>query len=82
MISLNKALSMIKTKEAEFIDLKFCDLRGTWQHMTLSGHEFTKETCEAGMGFDGSSIKGFQSIYDSDMLLVSDVKKIFKDPFF
>ena len=82
MISLNKALSMIKSKEIEFVDLKFCDLRGTWQHMTLSAHEFTKETCETGVGFDGSSIKGFQSIYDSDMLLMPDVRTIFKDPFF
>ena len=82
MISLNKALSMIKTKEVEFVDLKFCDLRGTWQHMTLSGHEFTKEACETGVGFDGSSIRGFQSIYDSDMLLMPDIKTIFKDPFF
>ncbi len=82
MIPLNKALSMIKTKEVDFVDLKFCDIRGTWQHMTLSGHEFTKNTCETGIGFDGSSIRGFQNIYDSDMLLMPDIKTIFKDPFF
>ena len=82
MIDLKTALSMIKSGEIVFVDLKFVDMRGAWQHFTITAHEFTETTIEKGFGFDGSSIKGFQSIYESDMLLKADTDTLFVDPFF
>lgn len=72
----------IKKGEIDFVDLRFTDLRGVWQHMTVPAKEFSKEAITKGFGFDGSSIKGFQSIFESDMLLRPDIKTLFKDPFF
>lgn len=77
-----KILKMIKSGDIEFVDLKFCDLRGTWQHMTTPARQFTQDAIEKGFGFDGSSIKGFQTIFESDMLLKPDVDTLFVDPFF
>lgn len=73
---------MITSGEIAFVDLKFTDLRGTWQHFTMKAADFTPETSERGYGFDGSSIKGFQQIYESDMLLKPDMETAFVDPFF
>lgn len=82
MLDAKKAFGMIKSSEIRFVDLKFTDLRGTWQHMTLSARDFTMENVQKGYGFDGSSIRGFNTIYDSDMLLKPDMETIFIDPFF
>jgi len=68
--------------EIEFIDLRFTDLRGAWQHMSIPAHEFTEENITQGFGFDGSSIRGFSTIFESDMLLKPDMQTIFTDPFF
>lgn len=73
---------MVESGDISFVDLKFTDLRGTWQHMTLSARDFTPENCLRGYGFDGSSIKGYNNIFDSDMLLKPDLETIFIDPFF
>lgn len=81
MITLSEAKSLIKSKEVLFIDLKFTDIRGVWQHMTIAARDF-ESAITNGIGFDGSSIRGFQDIYDSDMLLFPDTATIFKDPFF
>jgi glutamine synthetase len=81
MIDSKKAFAMIKSGEIEFVDLKFTDLRGTWQHTGMPAHQFTAESCKKGYGFDGSSIRGFQSIYESDMLLKPDLDAMFVDPF-
>lgn len=77
-----KAFSLIKNGSVDFIDLKFVDLRGVWQHMTIPAREFTNDNIKKGYGFDGSSIRGFQSIYESDMLLKPDILTLFLDPFF
>lgn len=77
-----KALRMIRTKNIAFVDLRFVDLRGVWQHMTIPAHEFTESSIESGFGFDGSSIKGFATIHESDMLLSPDLETLFLDPFF
>lgn len=81
-INIRKAFSLIKSDGIDFVDFKFCDLRGVWQHMTIPSHAFTEKDIEKGYGFDGSSIKGFQSIYESDMLLKPDIETLFLDPFF
>lgn len=77
-----KAFSLIKSGGVDFVDFKFVDLRGVWQHMTIPGREFTADNIKKGYGFDGSSIRGFQSIFESDMLLKPDVDTLFLDPFF
>lgn len=73
---------MIKSGSLSFVDLKFVDLRGVWHHFTITARDFNEESIKKGFGFDGSSIKGFQSIYESDMLLKADTDTLFIDPFF
>lgn len=73
---------MIKKGDVAFVDVKFCDLRGTWQHFTVNARSFDEECVVKGLGFDGSSIRGFQSIHESDMLLKPDMDTAFLDPFF
>jgi glutamine synthetase len=67
-------------KEVKMIDLRFVDLPGTWQHFSLPSRELTEELLEDGIGFDGSSIRGFQEIHESDMLLIPDPGTAFIDP--
>jgi glutamine synthetase len=74
-------LTRIKDKGIRAIDLRFVDLPGLWQHFTISPRELTEEAFEAGLGFDGSSIRGFQHIQESDMLLIPDAASAFEDPF-
>lgn len=74
-------LQWIKEREIQAIDLRFCDLPGLWQHFTLSVNEFDEASFVEGLGFDGSSIRGFQQIQESDMLLFPDAGTAFEDPF-
>ncbi|MBM4168256.1 MAG: type I glutamate--ammonia ligase [Ignavibacteria bacterium] len=76
-----EVLDIIKSNDVKVIDLKFCDLLGQWQHFSLTAKEFTGEIFEEGMGFDGSSIRGFQKIHESDMILFPDPSSAFLDPF-
>ncbi len=64
------------------IDLKFTDLPGTLQHLSIPLSEFTEDNIAEGYGFDGSSIRGFKSIDESDMLLMPDTATAYTDPFF
>ena len=82
MIELPKVLRLIKSGDIKFVDLRFVDLRGVWQHMSIPAHQFSVENIKKGYGFDGSSIKGFSTIFESDMLLAPDIATIFLDPFF
>lgn len=76
-----EAVKFVKENEARIIDIRFTDLLGTWQHFSISASDFTEEIFEDGLGFDGSSIRGFQSINESDMLLIPDASTLFMDPF-
>ena len=67
---------------AEMLDLKFCDLLGTWQHCTYPFTEIGNEVFTEGLGFDGSSIRGWQNISQSDMLAVADPSTVCLEPFF
>ncbi len=67
-------------RQVEMVDLRFTDLPGTWQHFSIPAHELTEELFEDGIGFDGSSIRGFREIHESDMLLIPDVDTAFVDP--
>ncbi len=66
-------------QEVQMVDLRFTDLPGTWQHFTIPARECTEELFEEGIGFDGSSIRGFQEIHESDMLLMLDPDTAFID---
>ncbi len=63
---------MLDDDGVQFVDFRFCDLPGLMQHYTLPAHELTSEAFEDGLGFDGSSVRGFQEIQESDMVLVPD----------
>src|SRR5918994_6882454 len=73
---------LAKQHEVTMIDLKFTDLPGTWQHMGLSLNAFDEDAFSEGIGFDGSSIRGFQEIYESDMLLMPDPATAVVDQFY
>ncbi len=68
--------------EAEMVDLKFCDLLGTWQHCTFPVDEWDESTFVDGVGFDGSSIRMWQDIHVSDLIAVPDPSTTVLDPFF
>jgi glutamine synthetase len=75
-----EAIAWAGETQAAMVDLKFCDLLGTWQHVSLPVTAFEEEAFEEGLGFDGSSIRGWQSIEDSDMLLMPDPESAILDP--
>src|SRR5216117_1381876 len=72
---------MAKEAGTEIVDLRFCDLPGLMQHFSVPVAELTDSVFEEGIGFDGSSIRGFQEIQESDMLLVPDPDTAYMDPF-
>ena len=74
-------LKMVKAEGYEFVDLRFCDLPGQVQHFTIPVKQLTEDGFEEGYGFDGSSIRGFQAIQESDMLLMPDASSAVDDPF-
>lgn len=80
-MNVQQALQFGKDKGARMVDLKFCDLVGTWQHITIPFTELTSDIFEHGLGFDGSSIRGWRGIEESDMLIVPDPKTALMDPF-
>src|SRR5206468_5832392 len=67
-----EAIEWAAETRAQMVDLKFCDLLGAWQHMTLPLAAFDESAFDEGLGFDGSSIRGWQGIAESDMLLMPD----------
>jgi len=76
-----EVLALAKDSGAEFVDLRFCDLPGIMQHFSMPIHELSEDGFEEGYGFDGSSIRGFQEIQESDMLLIPDPNTALMDPF-
>ncbi len=74
-------LRQIRDQGIQMVDVRFIDLPGVWQHFTLPAQELEESAFEEGLGFDGSSIRGFQQIQESDMLLMPDPTSAFVDPF-
>ncbi len=74
-------IAFAKEKKVEIVDLKFVDLPGLWQHFSISTNELNEDLFTDGIGFDGSSIRGFQAINESDMLLMPDANTAMMDPF-
>src|SRR5438132_11757295 len=70
-----EALEWAGETRAKMVDLKFCDLLGTWQHVTLPLSAFGESAFDDGLGFDGSSIRGWQGISESDMLLMRRIAR-------
>jgi glutamine synthetase len=77
----SEVVRMVQDEGVEIVDLRFCDLPGLMQHFSVPAHELTEEGFEEGYGFDGSSIRGFQEIQESDMILVPDPNTAYIDPF-
>lgn len=73
-------VQLARESGVKMIDLRFIDMPGTWQHFSIPAREFNESLFEDGMGFDGSSIRGFQEIHESDMLLMLDADTAFIDP--
>ncbi len=76
-----EVIDLATEREAKVVDIRFVDLPGTWHHFSIPASVLTEEVFEDGLGFDGSSIRGFQKINESDMLLIPDPETAFMDPF-
>lgn len=80
-MEVNEVMEFAKQSGAQIVDLKFMDLLGTWQHFSIPISELSEEVLEEGIGFDGSSIRGWQEIHLSDMLVIPDLSTAMMDPF-
>jgi glutamine synthetase len=77
----DEVLKFISDEEVKFVDVRFCDLPGIMQHFTVPVQSFDEGTINDGLAFDGSSVRGFQEIHESDMLLLPDLATARVDPF-
>ncbi len=75
-------MDLIKKEDIKVVDLRFMDFPGLWQHFSVPASEFSENTFEQGLGFDGSSIRGWKAINESDMLVKPEPTSAFIDPFF
>lgn len=80
-MTAQEAIKFAKEKGARMVDLKFCDMLGTWQHFTIPISGLDSEIFEEGLGFDGSSIRGWRGIEESDMVVKPDPTTAMMDPF-
>lgn len=76
-----EVLAFCREKNVKAVDLRFMDFPGLWQHTTIPINALSEDTFEEGLGFDGSSIRGWQRINESDMLIVPQPETAFIDPF-
>lgn len=80
-MSPKEVIKFANDNKVKMIDFKFTDLLGTWHHFTIPTSEMTEEVFAEGLGFDGSSIRGWKGIQESDMLVMPDAKTAKIDPF-
>ncbi len=76
-----EVLALIREREIQAVDLRFMDFPGTQKHFTIPARTLTEESFERGFSFDGSSLRGWQAINESDMLVVPQPDTAFVDPF-
>ena len=76
-----EVLALCREKDVKAVDFRFMDFPGLWQHFTVPVNKLDEDTFEDGLGFDGSSIRGWQGIHESDMLVVPQPETAFLDPF-
>ena len=81
MTTASEILKKIQDENIQMIDLKFIDLPGTWQHLTVFQDQIDEDSFESGVAFDGSSIRGWKAINESDMMMVPDPNTAWIDPF-
>jgi glutamine synthetase len=81
MTTPGEILEFVEENKVKVIDFKFVDLPGTWQHLSIPADVLTEALFKDGIPFDGSSIRGFQGIHESDMLVIPDASTAFIDPF-
>ena len=81
-MNAKEAVKFAKEKGARMVDLRFLDFIGIWQHFTVPMSELSEDLFEEGLGFDGSSIRGWQPIHASDMLVMPDPSTARMDPFY
>ena len=74
-------MKAIKDQQVQMVDIRFTDMPGMWQHTSYPTQVFEQDAIDDGLGFDGSSIRGFKVINESDMLLQPDPTTAFIDPF-
>lgn len=79
--AIKKVMELIKKNGVKMIDFRFTDMPGQWQHFSIPVNQFSEKIFEEGLGFDGSSIRGWQSINESDMLVIPDPNTANIDPF-
>ncbi|HEY3175711.1 MAG TPA: type I glutamate--ammonia ligase [Candidatus Polarisedimenticolia bacterium] len=77
----SEVLQLCRDQKIKIVDIKFMDFPGLWQHCSFPTHELNERSFQVGFGFDGSSIRGWQSINESDMLVVPDAATAVLDPF-
>ena len=80
-MTAKEVLALAKANDVKIVDLKFCDIHGSWQHVSVPVNELGESLFEDGLGFDGSSIRGWKGIEASDMLIIPDADTAFIDPF-
>ena len=81
-MSVDKVFELIKEHECEFVDVRFTDTKGKWQHVTFPIHQLSEDSFEDGFAFDGSSVAGWCDINNSDMAIIPDPASARIDPFF
>ncbi|MFC7580475.1 type I glutamate--ammonia ligase [Schaalia naturae] len=77
----DEVVDFIDREGVQYVDVRFCDLPGVQQHFTIPAAQFTGSALEDGLMFDGSSVRGFTAIHESDMKLIPDPTSAFVDPF-
>lgn len=81
-MSVEEVFELIKENECEFVDVRFTDTKGKWQHVTFPIHQLSEDSFEDGFAFDGSSVAGWCDINNSDMAIIPDPDSARIDPFF
>jgi glutamine synthetase len=80
-VTPSEVLALCREKDVKAVDMRFMDFPGLWQHFTIPVEKLTEDLFDDGLGFDGSSIRGWRAINESDMLLVPEPKTAVLDPF-
>src|SRR2546428_4362036 len=80
-MSVKDVLKFAADEKTAYVNVRFTDLVGAWHHLTFPIDELSEKSFEDGFGFDGSSLRGWASIHESDMLLVPDPYRYWIDPF-
>ncbi|MFP6766464.1 MAG: glutamine synthetase beta-grasp domain-containing protein, partial [Planctomycetaceae bacterium] len=81
LMTPREVLALIREREIQAVDLRFMDFPGTQKHFTVPAQALTENSFERGYGFDGSSLRGWQAINESDMLVVPEADTVYVDPF-